>query len=185
MRSRAVLAAVALCSCVSQALAGETRTAVSGHSRPAADIRELSWLAGAWSGPGISGPAREVYSPPTGGVIVGHFIQQRGEDISFYELIAIRPDSDSIAYCLRHFNADLTAWEEKNEVRCFPLIDRERDAWYFDGLTVRRKGDDEMITAVRVTTGSEAKEYVFEYRRSAEAHGDPPKSRKTRQDAQD
>jgi hypothetical protein len=54
-------------------------------------------------------------------------------------------------------------------VRCFPRIAREHDTWYFDGLTVRRKGDDEMVVAVRVARGSDAKEYVFHYRKSAEA----------------
>ena len=152
--------------CMSHALATETRTAVDDQPRPVAEVGELSWLAGSWSGEGIAGPAREVYSPPTVGVIVGHFIQQRKEDIWFYELIAIRPDDTSITYCLRHFNADLTAWEEKNEVRCFPLIARERDAWYFDGLTVRREGDDAMVVAVRVSTGENTKEYVFRYNRS-------------------
>jgi hypothetical protein len=170
MGKKAFLAAAVLCGCMNQALGDETRTAVSGEPRPVADIAELSWLAGAWSGVGISGPAREVYSPPTGGVIVGHFVQQRDEGVWFSELMAIRPDGTSITYCLRHFNADLTAWEEKNEVQCFPLIARERDTWYFDGLTVRRKGDDELVTAVRVVTESDTKEYMFQYRRSAERH---------------
>jgi hypothetical protein len=152
---------------MSHVLANETRTAMSGQSRPVAEVEELSWLAGAWTGMGITGPAREVYSPPTGGVIVGHFIQQRDEGVGFYELITVRPDGKSITYCLRHFNPDLTAWEEKNEVPCFPLIARERDTWYFDGLTVRRESDDAMVVAVRVTAGAGAKEYVFRYRRSA------------------
>lgn len=166
MWSRAFLAAILFSSCVSHALAAETRTAVSGQPRPAADVRELSWLAGTWIGDGISGPAREVYSSPMAGVIVGHFIQQRGDGIWFYELITIRADGDSIAYCLRHFNADLTAWEEKNEVRCFPLIAREHDRWYFDALTLRRVGEDEMVAAVRVEQGSGAAEYVFRYRKA-------------------
>lgn len=167
---RAFLVATGLCGCLNQALANETRTAVSGQPRPAAKVSELSWLAGAWEGEGISGPAHEVYSPPAGGVIVGHFVQQRGEDVWFYELMTVRPDGESISYCLRHFNADLTAWEEKNQVQCFPLIARESDAWFFDGLTVRRKGDDEMVVAVRVKTRAEPQEYVFNYRRSARAH---------------
>lgn len=169
MRSKAFLAAALLCCWMNQALAAETRSAVSDQPRPIANVSELSWLAGAWSGAGIGGPAREVYSPPTSGVIAGHFIQQRDKGVWFYELMTIRPDGDSITYCLRHFNADLTAWEENDEVRCFPLIARERDAWHFDGLTLRRKSDDEMIAAVRVAAGSDTKEHVFEYRRAAAA----------------
>ncbi len=171
MCSRALFAACVLCGgCSSHALADETRTAVNGQARPVAEVSELSWLAGIWSGAGISGPAREVYSAPTGGAIVGHFIQQRDQGVWFYELIAVRQDGKSITYCLRHFHSDLTAWEEKNEVRCFPLIAREHETWYFDGLTVRRTGDDDMVVAVRVETGSDTKEHVFKYRRSAETH---------------
>lgn len=170
MSRQAFLLAVVMCGGVGQAHANETRTVVSGQARPAAHVSDLNWLAGVWDGKGTSGPAREVYSAPMGGAIAGHFIQQRNDGIGFYELIAIRPDGDSITYCLRHFNADLTAWEEKNEVQCFPLIAREPDAWFFDGLTVRRKGRDEMLVAVRVETGgTDVKEYVFQYRRIASA----------------
>ncbi len=172
MSGKAFFLVILLCGWVGHALANETRTAVSGQARPAAQVGELSWLAGVWDGQGISGPAREVYSAPMSGVIVGHFIQQRKESIGFYELITIRPDGESITYCLRHFNADLTAWEEKNEVQCFPLIAREQDAWFFDGLTVRRKGDDEMVVAVRTETGADTKEYVFQYRRLADTRSD-------------
>lgn len=170
MSRKSLFFAVVVCGWVGHALANETRTAASGQARPAAQVSELSWLAGVWEGEGTSGPAREVYSAPMGGVIVGHFIQQRNEGIGFYELITIRRDGESITYCLRHFNADLTAWEEKNEVQCFPLIAREPDVWFFDGLTVRRKGRDEMLVAVRVATeGADVKEYVFQYRRAANA----------------
>jgi hypothetical protein len=138
---------------------------VPGEPRPAASLSELDWLAGAWTGEGLGGPAEEVYSPPAGGAIVGHFRQQRGEGVWFYELMVVQPDGDSLKYCLRHFNADLTAWEDKHEVQCFALIGRDTNVWYFDGLTIRREGEDGMVSAVRVKSAAESKEYVFRYRR--------------------
>ena len=72
----------------------------------------------------------------------------------------------SLEYRLKHFNADLTGWEEKAEVRSFPLVAREGDAWYFDGLTVRRDGADGLIGAVnaRFKDGTQ-KEFVLRYKR--------------------
>lgn len=165
MLARALM--VALCCYIGPIAAIETRTALPGQARPIASVHDLGWLAGRWSGEGITGPAHEVYSAPAGGAIVGHFRQQRGDGIWFYELMVVRPDAESITYCLRHFNPDLTAWEEKNDVRCFPLIDREADTWYFDGLTIRREDQDNMVAAVRIASGSEVRDAVFRYRRES------------------
>jgi hypothetical protein len=147
--------------------AADTRSAPANHVPPPATIEDLSWLAGEWVGPGISGEAREVYSTPTGGAIAGHFVQMGRNGIAFYEIITIVPERGSLVYRLKHFNADLTGWEEKAEVRSFPLVSREGDAWYFDGLTVRRDGPDGMIGAVnvRMKDGTE-REYVIRYRRA-------------------
>ena len=150
-----------------QQAAGETHTAPPNHLPPPAKIEDLAWIAGEWVGPGISGEAREIYSTPTGGAIAGHFVQMSANGIAFYELITIVPEGGSLAYRLKHFNADLTGWEEKNEVRSFALVAREGDAWYFDGLTVRRDGADGMIGAVKVRMkdGTE-REFVIRYRRA-------------------
>jgi hypothetical protein len=157
----AILAAYPLLS-----VADETRTATPGSTAPKASIYDLNWLAGSWIGNGITGPAREVYSLPMGGTIAGHFVQTRNNAVWFYEIVQIRPMGDSLTYCLKHFNADLTGWEEKNDVQCFPLVAREGDAFYFDGLTVRRDGADAMISAVRVKQkDGSSTEYVFRYRK--------------------
>ena len=140
--------------------------AVPGRPSPPAQIADLAWLAGEWVGTGIAGEAREVYSPPAGGAIAGHFIQTDGKGgTSFYEIMQIALRDGSLVYRLKHFNADLTGWEEKNEVREFRLVAHEGDAWYFDDLTIRRDGD-EMVSAVlvRMKDGT-TKEYVFRYRR--------------------
>jgi hypothetical protein len=146
--------------------AQETRDAVPGAAPPAAKAADLAWLAGTWEGEGISGPAREVYFPPAAGQIAGHFTQMRGDGVWFYEILSIAEVGGSLEYRLKHFNADLTGWEEKAEVQRFPLVAVERDAWYFDGLTIRRDGPDGMIGAVKVKTkDGSPKEYVFRYRR--------------------
>lgn len=167
---RAVLLfALLLCSGVCAAEDGpfvETRVAVQGQDAPPATVDELAWLAGAWVGEGLGGTAREVYSPPSGGLIAGHFIYQRGETVGFFELLSIAEVDGSLVYRLKHFNPDLTGWEEKDQVVEFPLVAHEGDAFYFDGLTIRKDGDDGMVAAVRIDRGEAGVgEAVFRYRR--------------------
>lgn len=160
------------------AFAQETRSAAPGATPPRATLADLSWLVGIWEGQGISGPAREIYLPPMGGQMSGHFTQSRGDGIWFYEIVTIVERAGSLSYRLRHFNADLTAWEERDVVQDFPLVAREGDAFYFDGLTVRRDGPDGMIGAVRIRNrDGTAREVVFRYRRArgpTEARQQPP-----------
>ena len=147
--------------------AQETRSAAPGAKPPAAKVADLAWLAGTWEGEGISGPAREVYFPPAGGQLAGHFTQMRSDGVWFYEILSIAEVAGSLEYRLKHFNADLTGWEEKAEVQRFPLVAVERDAWHFNGLTLRREGPNGMVAAVKVgSAGGSAKEYVFRYRRT-------------------
>lgn len=145
----------------------ETRTAVPGAKPPPARVADLAWLAGQWEGQGISGPAREVYSPPAGGQIAGHFTQLRDGKVWFHEILSIAETGNTLEYRLKHFNADLTGWEEKAEVKSFPLVAVERDAWYFNGLTIRRDGPNGMVGAVKVSSpDGGAREYVFRYKRA-------------------
>ena len=149
------------------AAAQETRAATPGATAPPARVADLAWLAGTWEAEGITGPAREVYSPPIGGQMTGHFIQTRGDGIWFFEIVSIAESGGSLEYRLKHFNADLTGWEERDEVRRFPLVAVENDAWYFDGLTIRRDGPDGMIGAVRIEErDGTTREAVFHYRRA-------------------
>ena len=146
--------------------AQETRSAAAGASPSPARIADLAWLAGSWEGEGITGPAREVYSAPIGGQMTGHFIQTRGEGIWFFEIMSIAETNGSLEYRLKHFNADLTGWEQRDEVRRFPLVAVEDGVWYFDGLTIRRDGADGMIGAVRIDNADgTTREAVFRYRR--------------------
>lgn len=144
-----------------------TRSASPGAAPPPAKLADLAWLAGEWSGDGFAGPAREVYSPPMGGVIAGHFIQQKGAGILFFEIVTIAQKGDSLTYRLKHFNADLTGWEEKGVVQEFPLVAVENDSWYFDGLTIRRVGPDEMHGSVRIKPkDGPPSELTVKYRRA-------------------
>ncbi len=131
-------------------------------------LANLNWLTGAWEGEGIDGAlATEVYSAPAGNQMVGHFRQLAPDgSVMFYELITIVQVGETIEYRLKHFDPDLSGWEEKAEVRRFPLLATLRDKWIFDGLIIHRETNDRMQISVRVKNESGSTENLdFNYRR--------------------
>lgn len=151
-----------------RASAAETRSPTPGSPPPAARIDDLAWLTGTWAGEGLGGQAIEVYSGPAGGQMVGHFRQADKGGIRFYELVSIAENNGTLTYRIKHFNPDLTGWEEKAQVVSFPLVAVEPDVWFFDGLTLRRTGPDTMVETVRISDkGEPDREATFTYRRLA------------------
>ena len=146
-----------------------TRAAAANAPRPRATLAELAWLVGQWQGPGIGGaPSQESWSSPLGRQMAGTFVQDDGKGgVLFSEMMQIVPDGESLVVRLKHFNADLTGWEEKDKSVSFPLIAREGATWYFNGLTYRREGRDRLLVAVRMRgNDGKASELVFRFRRA-------------------
>lgn len=149
----------------------ETRHAAPDAAPPPATIYELHWLVGDWEGTGLQGqPAMETWSAPVGGTMVGTFIQTQADgSILFTELMYIRPVGESLEIAIKHFNPDLTGWEEKDETERFRLIAIEECAAYFHTLTIRCADKDApgdgIVVAVRAGTddAGKAKELVFRY----------------------
>lgn len=148
------------------ASAAETRSSPPGARPPAAALADLSWMVGSWEGEGLGGTVRESYSPPAGGQMPGHFRSLKGDAVQFYELVMVAQVGASLEYRVKHFNPDLTGWEAKDEVVRFPLVAVEKDAWYFDGLTIRRTGADRAQHFVRIRSqDGSSREASFSYRR--------------------
>ena len=145
-----------------------TRVAEPGAARPRADLSELGWLVGTWEGEGIGGSmAMESWAAPIGGAMPGIFVQTDGKGgTMFSEYMQIAPDGESLVVRLKHFNADLTGWEEKDKTVNFPLVARSDTALYFNGLTYEREGDDRLTVAVRMRQADGSRsELVFRFRR--------------------
>ncbi|MEP5937595.1 MAG: DUF6265 family protein [Erythrobacter sp.] len=143
----------------------ETRVGESGFESPPATIEHMDWLVGQWVGTGIQGaPAQESWLPPVGGTMVGTFVQQvateNGDgEIMFTEHMYLMEEDGSLALKLKHFNADLTAWEEKDDMVTFRLVAIEECAAYFHALTLRcderEDGTRGLVAAVRMQSGGE------------------------------
>ncbi len=164
----------ALLAC-SPAAAQETRVAGEGHVPPPAEIDQMAWLAGEWTGSGIQGAAaHEAWLPPTGDTMVGLFVQETSAGgIMFTEHMYIREVDGSLQVNLKHFNADLTGWEERDEMLTFRLVAIEPCAAYFSALTYRcinpENPDDGVVVAVRMRSeGEEISELVFTFERPSQ-----------------
>ena len=154
---------------VSPFVAQETRVAEEGHVPPSAGLAQMDWLVGQWTGTGIGGaPAMESWLPPSGNTMVGTFVQETGDGaIRFTEHLYLMEEEGTLVLRLKHFNADLTGWEEKDKMLTFRLIAVEDCAAYFHALTLRCDGSDGLLAAVRMKSDEPApQELVFRFRRA-------------------
>ena len=139
----------------------ETRMGEEGFTSPPATLTEMDWLVGRWRGVGIGGaPAMESWLPPTGSTMVGTFVQETDEgDIRFTEHMYLMEEEGTLVLRLKHFNADLTGWEEKDGMLTFRLVGTEPCAAYFHALTLRCADPDKpgegLVAAVRMRSGGE------------------------------
>lgn len=139
----------------------ETRIGAEGFVAPPATLDTMDWLVGQWVGEGIQGaPAMESWLPPMGGIMVGTFVQENTDGtIMFTEHLYLMAEGGSLVLKLKHFNADLTGWEEKDDMLTFRLVAVEPCAAYFNALTLRcaeadRPGEG-LVAAVRMRSGGE------------------------------
>lgn len=166
----------------SSASGQETRVIPEGHASPVASLDRLGWLVGQWTGEGIGGaPAHESWLPPSGDTMVGTFVQEDGKGgIRFTEHLYLQEDGETLVLRLKHFNADLTGWEEKDDMLTFRLVALEECAAYFGGLTLRCADSyapgEGLVAAVRMKSDKpEPQELVFRFAPLRQAPATPLK----------
>lgn len=157
---------------VAEDTALETRLGEEGFESPPATLAEMDWLEGQWIGTGIQdAPAMESWLAPSGGTMVGTFVQETPDGtIMFTEHLYLMEEAGSLVLRLKHFNPDLTAWEEKDDMLTFRLVAIEPCAAYFHALTLRcadreRPGEG-LVAAVRMQSDKpEPQELAFHFNR--------------------
>ena len=153
----------------------EVRRLAEGEPSPPAKIEDIAWLEGRWIGEGLGGCAEENLSPPVAGQMMGMFRQTKADgSLWFYEFYAIAPKAGSLTLRLKHFNPDMTGWEEKDGFVEFPLVAIEKKAVYFDGLTYARRGRNGLTSAVRIGDDGRAD---FAFRKAKPGEGCPSPAR--------
>ncbi len=154
--------------------AQETRVEGPEFPSPPASIGQMWWLEGLWQGEGIAGaPATENWLPPVGDTMVGTFIQQTAAGgIMFTEHMQIMPEGNSLVLKLKHFNPDLTGWEDKDGMASVRLLRLEHCLAQFQALTLRCDGPDRLVAAVRMKSDApEPKELLFRFDRAERSLG--------------
>ena len=138
----------------------------STQSQPAATPADVAWLTGHWRGSALGGVSEEIWSAPEANSMMGMFRLMKDGATVFYEIMSIQPDGHSIVLVLKHFNADLTGWEERDEVLRFRLVKLTPTEAWFEGLTFRRLDADtlQVQLAIGMRDGT-AREEEFRYAR--------------------
>lgn len=109
-----------------------------------ASFEDLKWMVGNWEGEAFGGNFEEVWSPATAGSMCGTFKLMNNNGVSFYEIMTITLSPAGPNLRLKHFNADLTGWEEKDEVIEFPFVKCKPNEIEFDGLIYRKTSEETM-----------------------------------------
>ncbi|MGD9814403.1 MAG: DUF6265 family protein [Hyphomonadaceae bacterium] len=133
---------------------------------PMATITDAEWLAGRWLGEGLGGEMEEVWSPPVGGQMVGHFRLVRDGAPVFYEIMLLDIAEGGLRMRVKHFNPDFTGWEEKDEWVTFAPVAVSAEALEFSGLRIVRRGEDAMVMYLRLRHSDGVREEELTFRRA-------------------
>ena len=133
--------------------------------RPAAVLSDASWLVGSWTGTAFGQNFEQVWNPPSAGSMIGLFKLYGDDGVAFYELLQLRVEEGTLSLKVKHFNADFTAWEDKEEFVHFRLVIKEKNALHFGGLRFYKRGDDAIDGYIVMRDGDELTERPLKYRR--------------------
>ena len=135
-----------------------------GSRPPAATIADMAWLAGHWTGSVLGGVGDEIWSPPRNGMMLGMYRQMNDGKPRFFELLTLIEEGGSLLLRLKHFNQDLTGWEEKNESLSFPLVAKAGRTMQFSGMTFQRDAEDALTVFLAIgQKDGTVKEEIFRY----------------------
>ena len=129
---------------------------------PAFRIEDYQWLAGSWIGDGFGGVSEETWSFPIDGTMMGMYRHHKDEKIVFYEFLLL----DETGMRLKHFNPDLTGWEDKEGMVTFEMISFSKTKLEMKGLVFELKSENEMEIRLRLSENGEVRTEVFTMKRA-------------------
>jgi len=142
-----------------------TLRSAPGAARPAATLADMAWLIGRWKGTGLGGVSEEIWAEPVGGVMMGMYRLVINGKPSFYEFMHLSEEQGSLVLKLKHFNPDLTAWEEKDRFVAFPLVKLGEKEALFSGLTFRLLADEKLEIFLALQQDGKVREERFDLER--------------------
>ncbi len=133
---------------------------------PPATIADMAWMVGSWTGNALGGVTEEAWAAPSGGSMVGMFrLTQKGKPV-FYELTTLTEEGGSLIMRLKHFNPNMTGWEEKDKTVDFKFVGKKDGLIHFEGMAFKPEGKDDFTVylAIKYKDGS-IREEAFRYKR--------------------
>jgi hypothetical protein len=140
--------------------------AAQAQTTRAATIEDAAWLAGRWVGEGFGGQMEETWAPPIGGQMIGHFRYWRDGEPQFYEFMVLDVVEGGVRMRLKHFNPDYTTWEDRETWTTFEPVSVSPEALVFNGLTIRREGEDRIVMTIRIRRGETVSEDTLRFQRA-------------------
>jgi hypothetical protein len=132
---------------------------------PIATLEVMDFIVGHWRGEAFGGITEEIWSPALGGSMMCSFKLVADNKVQFYEICTISEEEGTLILRLKHFNGNLTGWEEKDETVDFRLVKVTKDKVYFDEFTFEKISEDEMNIYVVIQDGGEEEEVKFNYKK--------------------
>jgi hypothetical protein len=142
-----------------------TLQAAAEGAGPRATLADAAWLIGSWTGPGLGGVSEETWAPAAGGAMMGMFRLVINRRVSFYEFMNLAEENGTLVLKLKHFNPDMTGWEEKDRWVTFRLARVSPGVLEFGGLTFRRNGDTGLRIFLALRDANGVREETFELER--------------------
>jgi hypothetical protein len=87
-----------------------------------AAFNRLDFLSGRWMSEKPGEMQEETWSPVNGDSVIGSFRIVRSGRPVFYEFWVVETEENRPVLKLKHFNANLAGWEEKNDSTRMPLV---------------------------------------------------------------
>jgi hypothetical protein len=127
-----------------------------------AAVQEASWLAGRWIGQGLGGEVEENWSPAAGCQMFGYFrLVVNGEPV-LYEALIIDVIEGELRLRVKHFNSDVTGWEERTDWHTFEPKSSDGNLLAFDGISYRLTAQDSIKIDVQLENeGKVSKQELF------------------------
>jgi len=124
----------------------------------------IAWMTGDWIGDGFGGVSYENWSKPINDIMTGTYRHTSEGNNNFFEFIIISKNKDNkFEMKLRHFNPDMTAWEDKEGHLIWPLKSQSKNKVTFGPCTYELVAPDKMkITLIMENDGKQETE-IFNF----------------------
>ena len=125
-------------------------------------LSDFKTLVGHWIGEGLGGVCEETWLPESGGSMLGTFKFMSEDKVNFFEIMNITIDSIGPALRVKHFNADMTGWEDKADMVTFRYDSTSGGQLFFGGLTFMHPSEDSLRIGIhfKKSDGSTKEEFI-------------------------